>query len=217
LPLTYSLTHNMSLQVPRPGYLNPDYQVPLSPPPRPPFSHYQSSSTLPATPHSAYVATTFTPKPRLPPYLTLPYRIFLTMLTPALIPILLTVAHLIQNRNSTATLAASLKSSVLSACSGLAKGAASIQNLPRYLAMQTNDEVIRGTQATILAIGSALMDCITIIETVVMFMVDTYRSMLLCTIELAVRGSLEVVISAVQTVSRFRQANGRSRMVLRRL
>lgn len=45
------------------------------------------------------------------------------------------------------------------------------------------------------------MDAITIIEAVVNFIVDTYRSMLLCTIELAVRGTLEILISAVQNIS----------------
>lgn len=67
--------------------------------------------------------------------------------------------------------------------------------------MQTNDQAVRATQASILAMGSALGDCVTIIEAVVTFMVDTYRSMLLCTIELAVRGTLEVLIGAVKTVS----------------
>lgn len=68
--------------------------------------------------------------------------------------------------------------------------------------MQTNQEAIRATQASILAIGTMLMDAITIIEVVVNFIVDTYRSMLLCTIELAVRGTLEILISAVQAVSK---------------
>ena len=53
----------------------------------------------------------------------------------------------------------------------------------------------------ILAVGAGLMDIITIINVVVEFMIDTYRSLLLCTIELAVRGTLEVVIEAVRTVS----------------
>lgn len=68
--------------------------------------------------------------------------------------------------------------------------------------MQTNQEAIRATQASILAIGTMLMDAIAIIEAVVNFIVDTYRSMLLCTIELVVRGTLEILISAVQTVSK---------------
>lgn len=66
--------------------------------------------------------------------------------------------------------------------------------------MQTNDEVLRATQASILLAGTALIDCVTVIEKVTDFIVDTYRSLLLCTIELVVRGTLEVVIGAVQTV-----------------
>jgi hypothetical protein len=60
---------------------------------------------------------------------------------------------------------------------------------------------LRTSQAMILAVGAGLMDIITIINVVVEFMIDTYRSLLLCTIELAVRGTLEVVIEAVRTVS----------------
>lgn len=192
----------MSYPQPPPKFVNPDEIIPLSPSIKPPFAQY-AASPLPATPHTPY-------SPPLPsrrsetiplqPYLWLLPRILLTFFSPCLLPMILTIAHLIQNRSSTASLATSLKSSVLSACSGLAKGAASIKTLPRYLAMQTNQEAI--TQASILAIGTMLMDAITIIEAVVNFIVDTYRSMLLCTIELAVRGTLEILISAVQNVSR---------------
>lgn len=198
---------NQFLAPPRPGYVNPDHIVPLSPPPRPPFAQYHShTSTIPSTPHTPYPppsnpSKTLQPTSCLPPYLTLAPRLLLTTLTPCLLPFILTIAHLVQNRNSTSTLATSLKSSLLSACNGLATGAASLQTLPRYLAMQTNDEVVRATQASILAVGAGLMDCVTIVETVVGFIVDTYRSMLLCTIELAVRGTLEILIGAVQVVS----------------
>lgn len=211
------------LAPPRPGYLNPEYVVPLSPADRPPFSRYHSSSTIPNTPRTPYppAAQTsqmvgFTPRSGgLMPYLTLPPRLLLTTLSPALLPLILTIAHLIQNRSSTESLAASLRSSLLSACSGLAKGAASLQTIPRYLAMQTNEEVVRATQASILALGSLLMDCITIIETVVGFIVDTYRSLLMCTLELAIRGTLEVLIAAVREVSsQSESADGRSPMRL---
>jgi hypothetical protein len=73
--------------------------------------------------------------------------------------------------------------------------------MPRYIAIKTNEQMIRTSQAMILGVGKGLMDIITIINVVVEFMVDTYRSLLLCTIELAVRGTLEVVIEAVRTVS----------------
>ena len=72
--------------------------------------------------------------------------------------------------------------------------------MPRYIAVKTNEQMLRTSQAMILAVGAGLMDIITIINVVVEFMIDTYRSLLLCTIELAVRGTLEVVIEAVRTV-----------------
>ncbi|ORY24192.1 hypothetical protein BCR39DRAFT_582344 [Naematelia encephala] len=193
------------LAPPRPGFINPEDTVPLSPPHRPPFAHYHSSTSLPATPRTPYPPSNIPSQPTssstLTPYLTLPPRLLLTTLSPALLPLILTIAHLIANRSSTASLASSLKSSVLSACAGLATGAASLQTMPRYLAMQTNAAAIQAGQATIIGIGTALMDVVTILEVVLNFMVDTYRSMLMCTIELAVRGTLEILIGAVQTIS----------------
>ncbi|WVR08903.1 hypothetical protein IAU60_005962 [Kwoniella sp. DSM 27419] len=187
---------------------DPGIIIPLTPSSRPPFSHYNSSSALPATPRTPYRPQE-PPEPSdmahattgLRPYLSLWPRLLLTLFSPCLLPIMLTIGHMVQNRSSTASLAASLRQSVLSACAELAKGAASIQTMPRYLAMQTNDEVIRATQASIRAIGAMLMDAVTIIEVVVNFIVDTYRSLLLCTIELAVRGTLEILIAAVQVIT----------------
>ena len=202
---------NTHLSPPRVDYINPEYTIPLTPPGRPPFTTHISSSTLPATPHTPYPPAAPSPSTqvnvfkssttRLKPYLGLRTRLLLTTLSPALLPLMLTIAHLLQNRTSTASLAESLKGSLLAACGGIATGAAGLLTMPRYLAIQTNDQAVRATQASILAIGAAISDCVTIIETVVTFMVDTYRSMLMCTIELAVRGTLEVVIGAVQTVS----------------
>lgn len=207
------MASNNHLAPPQAGYINPDHIVPLSPAIRPPFQHYHSTSTLPPTPHTPYpgqpgasarsshsASAAYQSTP-LRPYLTLAPRLLLATISPALLPLVLSIAHLIQNRSSTASLADTLRASLLSACAGLAKGAASLQTLPRYIAMKTNEQMIRTSQAMILAVGAGLMDIITIINVVVEFMVDTYRSLLLCTIELAVRGTLEVVIEAVRTVS----------------
>lgn len=134
-------------------------------------------------------------------FLGLAPRLWLTAFNPGFLPLIFTIAHLAATRASTAQLAAQLKESVLDACESIASGAGALQALPRYLAMQTNAEMLRATRATVLAVGSALMDCITVIEVVVNFIVDTYRSLLLCTLQLVVQGSLELLISAVQTVS----------------
>lgn len=206
------MANNDHLAPPQADFINPEHVVPLSPAIRPPFQHYHSSSTLPPTPHTPYPnpampprsassSRTQHPSTPLTPYLTLAPRLLLATISPALLPLVLSIAHLLQNRSSTDSLAETLRDSLLSACAGLAKGAASLQTIPRYLAIKTNEQMIRTSQAMIVAVGKGLMDIITIINVVVEFMVDTYRSLLLCTIELAVRGTLEIMISAVQTVS----------------
>jgi hypothetical protein len=201
------------LAPPHRTYINPDHIVPLTPPSNPPFSHYNSPTPLPNTPND--MARYKSPPPplmasapeyvnygtRLRPHLTLAPRLLLTTLSPAIIPLILTIAHLSANRSSTQDTAETLRGSMLAACSGLAKGAATLQTLPRYLAMQTNEEMVRAAQATIRGIGSVLIDVVTIVEEVVNFMLDTYRSLLMCTIELAVRGVLELMIGAVKGVS----------------
>ena len=45
-----------------------------------------------------------------------------------------------------------------------------------------------------------LIHMVTIVEAVVIFVINTYRSLLVCTIELAVRGTLEMMIGAVRGV-----------------
>ncbi|WVO15350.1 hypothetical protein L204_103006 [Cryptococcus depauperatus] len=172
----------------------------LMPPAQRPFSLH-SCSPLPQTPRTPYPPPPSQMSTPLGSYLSLKPRILLTFFSPCLLPMILTIAHLIQNRSSSSFLAVSLKASLLSACSGLAKGAASVQSMPRYLAMQTNQGAVQATQASILAVGAMLMDAIIIVEVVVNFIVDTYRSMLLCTIELAVRGTLEILIATTQNIS----------------
>lgn len=137
----------------------------------------------------------------LKPFLSLSPRLFLTTFNPALLPLVFTIIHIANTRSSTAELAASLKQSLYKACGGIASGAAVLQTLPRYLAMQTNEQVDKATRATVLAVGLALMNCIQIIEAVVNFIIDTYRSMLLCTIQLVVQGTLEILIAAVKEIS----------------
>jgi hypothetical protein len=99
------------------------------------------------------------------------------------------------------------------ACTGLAQGAGTLQTISRYMAMQTNEQMVRVTQGMIRATGMGLIHMVTIIETVVIFVINTYRGLLVCTIELAVRGTLELMIGAVRGVSP--KSGGRTIQVMR--
>lgn len=137
----------------------------------------------------------------LRPYLGRNSRVALTIFALPLIMLLLTTIHLISSASATQSLADSYRNQLLSSCNGIQTGFASLHSLPRYLALQTNEELIKAVQASILGLGVILAISITIMETVINFLIDIYRSLLMCTIELAVRGTLEVVIGAVRVVS----------------
>lgn len=137
----------------------------------------------------------------LRPFLGFGPRVLLTTISPALLPLVFTVVHLIATRSSTQKLASTLKDKVMAACNGIANGAGGLQAVPRYLAMQTNKEILRATRATVMAAGEVLMVCLTIIEKVIGFIIDMYRSLLLCTIQLVVHTAMAVIVGAIDLVS----------------
>lgn len=55
--------------------------------------------------------------------------------------------------------------------------------------------------ALVFGLVSFRFHSITIMEQVINFMIDTYRSLLLCTIVFAVQGTLAILLAAVQLVS----------------
>lgn len=137
----------------------------------------------------------------LRPFLGLGPRMLLTTLSPALLPLIFTVVHLLVTRSNTERLAATLKEKIQAACQGIATGAGSLQAIPRYLAMQTNKEVIRAARATVMAAGEVLIISLTIIEKVIDAIIALYRSLFLCTLQLAVQASIDALIKAVGLVS----------------
>lgn len=70
----------------------------------------------------------------------------------------------------------------------------------RYMAIATNEQIADAVNGTMNAARAALVLSLTVMETIINFLVDIYRSTFLCFVELIVRGGLSVLISAVQDV-----------------
>lgn len=68
------------------------------------------------------------------------------------------------------------------------------------MAIATNEQISDAVNGTMNAARAALILSLTIMETIINFLVDIYRSTFLCFVELIVRGGLSVLISAVQDV-----------------
>ena len=71
------------------------------------------------------------------------------------------------------------------------------------MALATNQQFVDAVNGTMNGAREALILSLTVMEAVINFLVDIYRSTFLCFIELIVRGTLAVLIGAVQEVIYF--------------
>lgn len=72
--------------------------------------------------------------------------------------------------------------------------------MPRYMAAATNAQIADAVNGTMNGARAALVLTLTVMEAIINFIVDMYRSTFLCFLELVVRGALSILIGAVQEV-----------------
>jgi len=99
---------------------------------------------------------------------------------------------------------ASVKSDLLASCLAAEHAATSAASMPRYMAIATNEQFVDAVNGAIAGAQDVLVLSLTVMEAIINFIVDIYRSTFLCFLELAVRGGLELLIAATQAVSLFR-------------
>lgn len=72
--------------------------------------------------------------------------------------------------------------------------------MPRYMAIVMNQQYSDAVNASLNAARATLVVSLTIMEAIINFIVDIYRSTLLCFLELVIRGGLAVLIAGVEEV-----------------
>jgi len=68
------------------------------------------------------------------------------------------------------------------------------------MAIATNDQITDAVNASMNGAREALVLALTVMEAIINFLVDIYRSTFLCFLELIVRGGLSLIIGATQEV-----------------
>ncbi|KZT66340.1 hypothetical protein DAEQUDRAFT_740019 [Daedalea quercina L-15889] len=139
----------------------------------------------------------------LKPYLELPHLLSLTWLAYPILSLLFVAFRLQLSAQSAQASAASAKSNLLAACQAAQKAAASAASMPRYLAVMTNNGISDAVNDTMDAARDALILTLTVMEAIINFIVDMYRSTFLCFLELVVRGALGILIDAVSEINSF--------------
>jgi hypothetical protein len=80
-------------------------------------------------------------------------------------------------------------------------------SFPRYMALAANQQFTDVVNGTLNGARAALVLTLTVMEGIINFLVDIYRSTFLCPIESIVRGTLPVLISAIQEVRYYHSGN----------
>jgi hypothetical protein len=134
----------------------------------------------------------------LKPYLELPYLLSLTWLAYPILSLLFIAFRLQISSASAQDSIASAKENLLASCRAAEKAATASASMPRYMALATNQQFADAVNGTMNGAREALILALTAMEAIINFLVDIYRSTFFCFLELIVRGTLSILISAVQ-------------------
>ena len=134
------------------------------------------------------------------PYLQLPHLLSLTWLAYPILSLGFVVFRLLLSSGSAQDAVANAKEDLLASCKAAEHAATSAASMPRYLAIATNHQITDAVNGTMKAARATLVLALTIMEAIINFVIDIYRSTLLCFIELIVRSVLSVLITLVDDV-----------------
>ncbi len=136
----------------------------------------------------------------LTPYLQLPHLLSLTWLAYPILSLLFVAFRLQLSTASAQDAIDSAKDNLVASCLAAEKAATATASMPRYMATATNARIADAVNGTMNGARAALILALTVMEAIINFIVDMYRSTFLCFLELVVRGGLSILIGAVQEV-----------------
>ena len=136
----------------------------------------------------------------LTPYLQLSHILSLTWLAYPILSLIFIAFRLSISSDSAQTAISNAKGDLLTGCQAAQQAASAAASMPRFMALATNDQIIDGVNASMDAARDALILSLTIMEAIMNFIVDTYRSTFLCFLQLVVGGGLSLLIGATQEV-----------------
>jgi len=159
------------------------------------LSHITPWNASPPNYETQYTTMTLTP------YLQPPHLLSLTWLAYPILSLLFVAFRLQLSLAAAQDTVASAKDDFLTSCSAAEQAATSTASMPRLLAIATNKQFADAVNGTLDGARFVLTTSLTVMEAVVNFLIDLYRSTLLCFLELVVRGGLSILIGAVQEVN----------------
>jgi hypothetical protein len=137
----------------------------------------------------------------LKPYLELPHLLSLTWLAYPILSLIFVAFRLQLSSASAQDAVAGAKENLLTSCKAAEQAATAAASMPRFMAIATNQQFADTVNGSLNAARAALVLSLTVMEGIINFIVDLYRSTFLCFLELVIRGGLAILIGAVEEVS----------------
>ncbi|KAF9050020.1 hypothetical protein BJ165DRAFT_1455879 [Panaeolus papilionaceus] len=144
---------------------------------------------------SSYLSTSLTP------YLRLPHLLSLTWLAYPILSLLFVAFRLQISLKDAQESLSGAKDNLLASCKAAEEAATSAASMPRYMAIATNKQFADAANGSINAARATLVMSLTMMEAIINFIIDLYRSTFLCFLELVVRGGLALLIGAVNELN----------------
>lgn len=136
----------------------------------------------------------------LTPYLTLPHLLSLTWLAYPILSLIFVAFRLQLSLADVQNAINSTKSDLIASCKAAETAATSAASMPRFLALATNQQYADAVNGTLNGARATLILALTVMEAIINFLIDIYRSTFLCFLELIVQSGIAVLIGAVQAV-----------------
>jgi hypothetical protein len=134
------------------------------------------------------------------PYLTLVHRISLTWLAYPIFALGFVTFNLQVVLSGVDADVQNAKTALLASCYGAQAASSASASLPRYMAISVNRGHSIAVNDALTTAQAALDDSLTVVEAIIDFFVDTYRSTFLCFLQLVVQAGLAVLGAATAEV-----------------
>ncbi|KIM27005.1 hypothetical protein M408DRAFT_176396 [Serendipita vermifera MAFF 305830] len=136
----------------------------------------------------------------LGPYLRLSHRLSLAPFAYPIIAVAFVALRFYLSLQSAKGLIEDAKELVIASCLGAQRAASSVVSFPRWMALQTNEQIINVARDTLDASRSGLNLCLTALNKIIVFVIDVYQSFYLCLFQFLIRGGLAGIIALTKTV-----------------
>ncbi|KAG1762866.1 hypothetical protein EDD22DRAFT_889353 [Suillus occidentalis] len=134
----------------------------------------------------------------LRPYLQLPHILSLAWLAYPIISLIFVIFRLQLSSQSAQTAVANAKGDLLVACQAAEQAATAAASAPRYMAIASNQLIADTINGTMNDARAALILSLTVMEAIINFLIDIYRSTFLCFLELIVGAPSPSTVSGLK-------------------